>query len=284
MPLNKYTFFFTQNNQGWSESWYNLTSGSVPNPNQNAAFINQYAVYRRVFLTNTAILTYARYSLIGPYSTQGQKNSYVTEIGNVGNDRSGDNTFAAVLYRIYDPTLQHVKNWYCRGVNDALFTNGGQFVSVNGFTKNVNDFFAAMSQFQMGWLGTLGGVQYPVATCVQNAANSWVNLTFNVNPATGFFPFTPYPVGYRLQVRLTGLRGCPNLNGQITLIVQSPSSARTEDVIAIFPYQVGSGYLMTAPKTVYQVSTADAYRGVERRPGRPSYQSRGRRSVTSRGR
>ncbi len=284
MSRNKFTFFFEQVGYGWTESWYTDTGTSPPLSSANVqAIVDGYVVNRRRFLADTATLTYARYSAVQPPTTQGQKQSFVIEVQNQGQDNSGDLSFTAALCRCQDLSRLHTKNWYIRGVNDALFTDGGVFTSVNGFLKNVGTFFTWMSGVQMGWQGSTGGLQYPLVTAVQNAGN-WVDITLAVNPTTGNNPFVGLPDGYRTQVRFNQIRGATQLNGQQTVIVKTTNTCRTEDLLAIFPYVVGSGYMVYAPKVVYPVEFFNIYRGVERRAGRPSFLSRGRRSASSRGR
>jgi hypothetical protein len=126
-----------------------------------------------------------------------------------------------------------------------------------------------------GWKGNTAPLHNPVIAITQNPSGQ-VDITVGPQPVTLLLPFTPFPVGYRLQIRLFGLKGCGNLNRTLSVTVTGNATCTTEQRIPFFAW-LGSGTMTSNQKVVYPAANFALTRAVERRAGRPSYLSRGRR-------
>jgi hypothetical protein len=105
-------------------------------------------------------------------------------------------------------------------------------------------------------------------SCVQNADKTWTITTL-----ADLFP-DPWPL--ETSVRITGIQGATQLNGIHIVKPTSKTVFTTKFPIAAFPYTLG-GIVTYATKGIVKTTSIQASRVTERKPGRPSYLSPGRR-------
>jgi hypothetical protein len=274
----KFTFFFHQGEYGWSESWHSPTNYTFA---QATLAINQYCIKRSKMLTPNGFIDFGRYSQLQPFALQGFRQSFVIAANGVRGPipgalpTPGDASFVTALCQIWDATFTHSKPWYIRGIDDASVVEGGELIPTAAFSKGFSDTFAWIVNQGWGWQGNLSPLHNLVSAVTQNATGQ-VDITVLPQPITGAFPFTAFPIGYRLQIRLFGLIGPGNLNTSLSVVVKGPATCTTERRMSIFPW-TGGGTMTSNQKTVWPAYQSSLTRAVERRAGRPSYQSRGRR-------
>jgi len=283
MPTSKFTFTFTQLGYGWSESWYtdNILSLSAAQ-----TLMANYVNLRVQFLALQGFCTFARWSILQPFANQGQKQSFVQGAdGGVGPvpgflNNPSDASFTSFLITCKDVLGQHAKPWYCRGNDDVGTSAGGTLTPSAKWTTAFNNWVPFMKANNMGWWGNNALVHNPVLTVTQLPSGQ---LTIVMGPTPlGVHAFSPWPVGYRLSIRLFGMQGCFNMNRSLVVTVNGIDTCTTRDRFGILPY-LGGGTCSTNGKQTYVVNSYTPARVVERRPGRPSYQSRGRRKGTPTG-
>jgi hypothetical protein len=274
----KFTFFMHQQEYGWSESWYSPVNYTYT---QATAAMTTYCLKRSRMLGTGCFIDFARYSQDQTFANQGFRQSFVIQANGVSGPipgtvgTPGDAAFTAALCMVNDAAFLHAKPWYIRGIDDASVQNEGELIPTVAFSNA----FAILTAFILlqgwGWKGNVQPLHNPVIAINQNASGQ-VDISVGPQPVTLLLPFTPFPVGYRLSIRLFGLTGAGNLNTTLTVKVTGPGTCTTERRMPFFPW-TGSGTMTSNQKTVYPAFAFNLTRAVERRAGRPSYLSRGRR-------
>lgn len=267
----KMTYFIQTNTYGFSESFY-LAGTPSRAAVQNLAL--SYCFFRKFLMGPQSAINYVRFSYLSPPQLQGTKSSWVSPIASIQGqgtfNSDSDCEFTRVLCQCYDTTGTRLKNWFMGGVPDSLITTGGTFSGNPAWNKAFTDLVNFMTNTSFGWYGAASRAAGIVTNVVSGPTGQ---AQFTLDPTTPIF--AGLPVNYRTRVRNLGIGGSANLNVSLTVVVKSPTTAWSERRIAIFPY-TGGGTMNFNALTVIPIARADTTRAVERKGGRPSYQSRGR--------
>lgn len=273
MPM-KMTTFFTAGQVGWSESFY---FGTVLD-RAGMTTLGQSWVGQRANLMGTgAFINYVRFSVFNaPPAPQGIKNSFVIKAAQNGVPVEGsfgspaDFSDTRILVKCYDSTGLKEKNWFLGGQPDSLVTDAGQLALDADWLKFFNQVTRFMKTNNFGWWAANSLSSATVGGVIAMPSNQ---LSFTVTqPIFAPFPLNP---AYRLSVRFAGLQGCVAQNGPMTVLVTSPTTVLSERRFGLIPY-TGGGRCSFTNKIVSSIQTFSIERAVERKAGRPSYQSRGR--------
>lgn len=266
----KHTYFLQQWSNGWTESWYcgvNLLMSS------QIEIARNYANQRAKGLATEASIRYARITdlSVTPHPV------WVETIGRAGVGvgagipSAADFADTSVMVRCYNAAQTRSKIVYVRGIPDSIINDGGEYQPTAAFNKFITDWSDFMRSQGMGWLGVNAPTLGNITAMVQNASGQ-VDVTSSANL------FGATPAGTHVVLRMTGVLGPRNLNGQFTCVVTSGTTFTTLRRIAIFPY-LGGGRVRYSSTNLIQVNTATGIRTVERKAGRPSFQSPGRRKA-----
>lgn len=178
---------------------------------------------------------------------------------------------AAVLFRIRNQDFSRAHNSFLRGFWDVVETNNGEYLSaMPAWAAVMKDFKAYFTgpKALWGWYG----VDAPVKADLLNYAvdvEQRITFTFKAN----LFP-APL-IGKRTVVRLAGINGKSNLNGQQVVDVLSQTSAITFAPIANVPYQFGGRGTWSGKVFIKSWSAVDE-RVTTRKVGAPLLESHGR--------
>lgn len=271
VPANwKITFFLQQGTYGWSESWYSaqsLDSIALITPQ-----VNRYWTLRSRTLANEGLVTWARIVALTARPRIQTVIAFNNQAVNTGQIPSeSDAPFTSVLYRCWNNGQTRWKNWYVRGIPDNCVTNGGQFNPTAAFKKAFADLVELISSNPWGWQGLFASQAWPITNVVQNGPANCPIIT----APTAALPAANTP---NFTARISGVVGAVEVNGQHVFVPINATSCQMLRPTAIFPYQA-NGTIRYSPLTYIQLLDVEPLRVVERRAGRPSYQSRGRRSA-----
>jgi len=266
----KHTYFFTQRETGWSESWYNGTGLSM---GEQITKAQAYANQRSKSLAAQSFIRYARITdlSVTPHPV------WVETLGPAGTGIGGgiasasDFVDTAVLVRVFNAPQTRRKNLYVRGIPDSIIDAGGVYTPSAAFNKGIADWMEYLKNNGFGWLGVTGAAQGNI-TAMTQAASGQVDIQSSAAL------FGALAVGQHVVVRFVNVLGPLNMNGQWTCIVQSATALTTLRRVAIFPY-LGSGKVRYSGTDLIQVNNGTGVRTVERKGGRPSYQSAGRQKA-----
>lgn len=266
----KLTFFFNQRSYGWTESW--VDSADVIG-DQLIQRCVQYCAMRVTMLAAQSRMSYVRISFLGkPRQSFVIKPTGVNGVALGGTILSeSDIQNATALCVCKNPGNAKTKLWYIRGVPDNCIKEGGEWLPTAAFIKGFADTKAKITETGWGWWGATS-IPFEIITAI-TAQPSGQNLIAAANNY-----FAGVPVGTKLVVRLAGCTGCPNMNGQQTVIKVTDGTALTLKKIPIFPY-LGGGTITKYTRGLVVFNEGVIERAVERKTGRPSFQSAGRRKA-----
>ncbi len=275
--MQKVCFFYEDlKARGWSEQWWTPDPPSVA---QQQANIAQYVQTRKAMLGTEVTITYARVSQVQAAGVQFVRQSYVIPVQVDGKSSLGSADFpdTRVLVKCYNATKLSVKNWFCGGIPDDLVKPDGTLVVDPNWTNALNQLLAGMKTNGWGWVGVSNNpIPTDLTAVVQNAVTGQVELTFIANF------FGALPKNLHVSILLKDVDGAFNLNGYQTVIIDSPTTCHTLRRVGINAWN-GHGNGTLKAKALIPVNTFVSERTVERKAGRPSYQSAGRRHRQVRG-
>lgn len=267
MPVIRCTLFFRQEGYGWTESYFK--DGPSNDPSSYADEITLLAQKRAKCSGQQTYITNARTSVEGVF-----RDAFL--LGFVGNgirgtfQRDSDNPTTALLLRCRNQASTKFKNNFMRGIWDDVVTAGGKYNPTAEFQAALNDYVAQVFAGAWGWLGATSVAQANVLTVTQ-LASGLVGVTVDADLTAGPFPLDT-------TVRISGVLGATQINGSPIVRFTDARTLATRRRISIFPYQA-EGKVRLNTKTVIPIFVIAPQRIVERRVGRPSYLSRGRRSA-----
>lgn len=268
MPIVRCNFFFQQQGYGWTETYW--TTGTDTDIRQYFDKADTLAKKRAILSGKETFLEAVRLSAEGvfrdatgvTYPGDGLKGKA---------DQISDAPATALLIGMKNAAATKARNIFLRGVWDACVDEGGRFKPTDAYTGYLNQFFAELTQAApqtgWGWLGAVTRVPGNVTTVTQDLSG-----TVLINLASDVFP-GPFPQD--TSVRISGVLGATQINGQQIVRATAPRVCSTRRRISIFPYTTG-GKLTYNAKDYIPAFVCSPKRIVERKPGRPSYRSAGR--------
>lgn len=197
-----------------------------------------------------------------------------------------ENEDDALLVTWHNQTGSRRKQQYLRGIWQSITDpNGNFFPAAPGFTSAFTTWYNAVLAAKIGWLSRTPSQKANVTNYTQTT-DFRVSFTFASDLFTG-----PQVSGNQiLQIGMRGLNVKSKLNGTILVQVNTARSATTVKPIAVFPYTTGGvGTNFTRAIVLPGTSLPGgrqsliAMRIVERRPGAPLFESRGRRPAVAKG-
>jgi hypothetical protein len=272
MPLYKLTTFFNNNvsGYGWSESYYLNSDLALPALMTNFRLLQQ---VRRQILTQTSEITWLRISTVGVNPRQSLLSAPVATpqgggplAGAIGS--AGDYVGVALLLRCQTADFTRRKYIFSRGQPDSVVSSSGTYSPDRIFQQAMASYATAIIAFGLGWQGVQTPTVQPVNS-ILSQANGTISFTYAANL------FDAPSVGQVRQIRNKGITGAANLNGPLTVKILSQLACQTTRRIGINPW-TGGGQTSYALKTGFPIGFMQVERVVERKPGRPSYLSRGR--------
>lgn len=270
MPL-KVTFFFTQKTYGWSESFYANREdiGLAPVPNAVSM-----AKARAAMLGNEGRVSYVRFATTGaqPHQVHIERLGTWADGGIVGREtQPSDHPDTALLLRFQNAAQTRHKLLYCRGQPDELVEAGGLYSPKAYWGAAGAEWLRWIKINEFGWFSrgarTRGNI-----SAIDVQPSGQIRYTM----AAPFF--LDGLVGANLQVNVKSVRGATNVNGTQIVTVISTTIAESLRPIPTFPYS-GGGTMSYYAAAFNLIDTFKTVRAVERKAGRPSYQSPGRRRV-----
>ena len=144
---------------------------------------------------------------------------------------------------------------------------GGLYSPVVPFVGYFDDWCAKLIADTWGWLSVVNRQCAGVLTAVQDPGGT-VTVTVDNDLFVG-----PFPVNGSVHL---GREGAYQLNGEQLIRANSARSFTTRNRVSIFTYDAGGSVLVTE-KAFKAIGALSISRVVERKVGRPSYLSRGRR-------
>ena len=265
MPLIRATLFFEQEGYGWSEGYW--LNGANPDLRSYGAVVDRLA-QKRIWLSggNTR-LRYSRWSEEGVF-----RDSFGATYPGLGlrgdPAQESDEPNTALLTRFRDPTGRHLKNLYLRGVWDLVVKEGGVYTPTPAYTARFDDFRAQLIQDLWGWRGSTSKIQALITNVAQDASGT-VTITTGSNVFAGPFP-------QLAQVRVAEVLGSTEINGVLVGRANSATTFQTKNRISIFPYLSGGRLTFNVYGHIL-IDIALVSRVANRKVGRPSYKSVGRR-------
>lgn len=273
MALNvaKCTIGFQQDTYGWTESYYlnNATVSLTDEAAKLAALIpkrialsGQQTFVSFAKLSNETLQRDVLLSYYGDINTSPYK-------GTSGQDSDFRDTSLLVQRKNLNRTSR--APMYLRGIWDTLVQLGGNFRPSVMWTGLWNQYVAELTGANgWGFLGKdpAGPVKVSIANVVQ-AANNSVTITTNNNT------FTVGQIGTKIKIFVSGVQGAGIVNGNQIVVPSTAKICETVKRIPIFPY-ISGGFLTNSVPVFNLISAVDYTRAVERKAGRPLYQSRGR--------
>lgn len=258
------TIFMQQQGYGWTESYFSDYFASY-----NPALIALRALIQKRALcsgSNTNF-KYLRISDVALFRD-------VLGEAIVGLNGSGggfsDAPATALLVKMNGLAQSPSKITYMRGIPDAIVTQGGLYQPDAAFLAGLDAFKAKLLQGQWGWMGSLPQAPAFIGTCTQNANGTWTVVT-QTDIFAGPFPRV-------VKVRIAGILGAPALRGTRNMTATGVRTSTTVTPVYTSAY-AGGGTITASAKQLIKIIDLEGQRIIERRPGRPSYLSRGRRAA-----
>lgn len=265
MPKIRATLFFSQKGYGWTETgWFD---GASTDLNTYFGKIDALAQKRIKLCGNNTFLPYLRWSQEGVFRDVALW-AYPGSGLQGGTGKDSDAPTTALLLNLRNSTATRRKNVYLRGVWDEGVIAGGVYSPTPAYVALMNDYIAQLVADGWGWLGVNTTTLQNISGVTQQPSGL-VQLTF----AGNLFP-GPFPAQF--TVNISGVQGAAQVNGVQRVIASSATICETKNRISIFPWTAGGrGRLNT--QDLITIAGGTVRRVVERKAGRPSYLSRGRR-------
>lgn len=270
MPLIRATWFFQQQGYGWTENlWLNGTDSDL---NSYTGKVNDYAVKRAVLSGNETFIIGARWSVENVF-----RDALGLDFPGSGlqgkTTQESDSPDTALLVHMRNTGGTKRRNHFLRGVWDSVVKTGGLYTPTAAWTGYLNAWKAEISQKGWGWLTRGNRVQQNVTAVIQTAGGQ-----VDVTTAGVLFPL---PLPSSANVSISGVSGAFQINGPQIVVPTQQDRFLTRNRIAIFLYNSGGRVTYTTP--VFQgIDEAGVSRVVERKVGRPSGKSPGRRKARAR--
>jgi hypothetical protein len=265
MPNIRLTMFFEQAGQGFTESYW--TTGTDPDVRSYRTAADFLANKRIKVSGEQTRLTNIRLNVEGVFrDLVGGTYPGGGLQGTIG--KPSDFVDTALMMRGASADSKFRRSNYVRGIWDEVVTTGGDYVPNADFLAVLGPFVSALINRGWGWLGRTTRLFAPIATVTQDVSGA-VNFTLGADLFPGPFP-------QRVGVRISGVLGAYQLNGPQVVVATSARIASTAGRTSIFPYTTGGRVLLTTSAFI-PFDSVTARRIVERKAGRPSYKSAGRR-------
>lgn len=285
--LVKTTFFFTQRNQGWSETYYR--AGSLTDTVQKAYDLGNALIALRGINTGISGFRIAQVNVPTTYPRPRVAQlfaplpTWATGSAVINGDKDSDAADTCLLMRCYDTTGNAAAKFiFMRGVSDNFIIAGG--IPIPGGMSAFGGSWITLQQKLgsdgWGWVGNAAAsTVMQISALAYTAPNSgYVAFTFTGN----LFP-NSIPLGQNITVpiRVSRVVTPGNINGQIPVVVNAALNACvTKKRIAILPWDGNSGQASFNGKQFWQFKPYVAPGGLgntgillerigERKAGRP---------------
>lgn len=267
MPLIRVNLFFQQQGYGWTETYW--TQGTDTDIRSYNTKVNNLANKRAVCSGAQTFITASRISAEGVF--RDATGAFFPGDGLQGTaTQISDAPATALLVGMKDISAAKARNIFMRGIWDSCVDEGGKFIPTAAYSAKLNAFFAEIVQQNWGWLGATTRTTAGVMTVTQDPSGV-VLVAVNADIFVAPFPVLG-------TVRISGVLGATQLNGQDIISASDARHFSTRRRISIFPYTTG-GKVTFNTKAFIPALVCTAKRIVERKPGRPSYLSAGRRKA-----
>lgn len=264
MPIMKITFIYSQDDQGWSESY--CTVGASPDPGAYLPEAQQVGQAGMALRGNNTFWEYTRITSVDTLRATFLNHNTPFIRGNPGQESDTPNTCLNLGFK--NATRTKTKNTFMRGIWDSSVTLGGEFQPTPAYKALFTVWLNLIKQKGWGWLGVNIKTFSPLATLVQDAAGTISGTV--VNPL-----WLNNEIGQRRPVRFSLLSQPGNLNGANPIEITAINGFVTLKRIAMLPY-TGGGRLTQATKQVIPIDIMNFGTIGERKAGRIFAAARGR--------
>lgn len=271
MGAIKVTFFFSANQRGWTESYYQQTD----NIDLQIAWTqaNDIAIQRAALLGKQAKIFAWR------CSNEAEKNdAFLDYKDRVGVSQDCADLDISIQARFENVNNTRYKFTFLRGFWDTIEVEGGRFTGKGSaaFTTAFSDWLAALRARSYSWKTRRAtGPSSDIQTYAQNT-NGTVKITLKdvISP--------PAALNSKNLARISGVNKGSALNGQQLVQITGASEVTTVDRIAVFPY-VSGGVVKLSDTGYSLIDFATPQKVVPRKSGAPLLATRGRRPARARG-
>ncbi len=286
MPyLVKWTFIFEHSGRGWTENFFR--NSDTGNLYAELGPMAQYAVFRAALLGQGAFIKGLRPSIESDAAGNPVVGDSVSNLTlYFGNGQKPiDNNDDAMLCTWTNPTGSRRKQVYMRGIWQENVNADGRMVLTADFVNVFNPYVAKVLALGIGWVSR---TPRQAADITNYTSTTDFRVTFTNN--ADVFTDAEVAAGKAIQVQVRGLNVKSKLNGGQLVIPNTRRSSTTVKPIAVFPFtSPGRMTSYTRALVLPGVPAGETRlplsmkRVVERRPGAPLFESRGRRSAVARG-
>jgi len=266
----KCTILFQQGTYGWSENHFLSPPTSTL----------QFEMSKLRTLAQKRIACCGKQTYIEYLKCSNELNKRDVLVAYLGGENAGafqgrstvdsENASTAILIKRNADLLSKNAPLYMRGIWDDVIYEGGQV------RRDSPEWTAAYNSWKAELLTGWGFVAKDPATPARAPV---VSVNSNVNGfvliASAAPVFDGSQVGKNTRVFISGVQGASSINGTQIVTVLSVTTCSTVKRIPIFAY-IGGGFITNFLPKWFANNSILQTRVVERKAGRPSYQSRGR--------
>ncbi len=281
------TLVFAWRQQGWTESHILQGQSFDLSTYENAFYALAQA--RGKCLGNQGSIPYLRWGILQPGVKPSLNRVIPLSAASgkaliVGTAGDGDAPDTAALIRMRDIGAGRKKFFYLRGMSDSVTTGGGQFIPVTlppgdpapVLIQNIQDYIALLgnglgSVGPLGWIGSNVVTKQNVLSVVADPTDGTLLITF----AGNLFP-GPFGLDRKTTCRFSGMGKRNPLNKGVQIVHPlTATTCRTARPTGFVPYVSGGAGVVNTTGFL-QYGNGVVFRIVERKAGRPLYQSAGK--------
>lgn len=283
--LYKCVAFFSSGQRGWSETYYVdaeqiLANPTTQNPNNWGNFSAVSNSFKTIILSKRMPLAGKQVQCfavrISSVANPGQALLDYKDIPASNQQQDADNPPSDLVCTQYTPDFSRRRQTHLRGIWDVIDAEGGKLITTPAWDGLFAGFAAALSSPGWGWIGRSVTHLADIADYVQDIDTGQVHFTLQANLFTN--PF----VNSTVSVRVSGINGTSELNGSLTVKVNSLLTCTTTTRISVFPYSFG-GKMRWNERGFIKISTTIGTKIGSRDTGAPLLQPHGRAKKRVRG-
>lgn len=263
MPLVKVSLLFEHVGYGWSESWIYEVPSDTFDPSTDA---DKLASERLLMAADPVKIMYLRITRLNQLRTVKVIPYGIT--GSQSNPLNPQDCFVAKHFSATPNRIPSIREY--RGIPRSIVKSDGTLEFTPAFVTRWARWNNFLANQPWGWLGEISKVKLPIKTLTQ-AVSGQVTITTD----TDLFPAGTFP--RNVKVFVSGVIGACGLGGNLVGLAIDTKTFVTNKAKCMRPY-LGGGFITYGTRAfVPAANNAQQIRLSERKPGRPSYLSAGRR-------
>lgn len=282
----KWTLILQRGGRGWTESYFR--SSDTGNLYDEIDPMLVYAQARAGLLGKGAFVKGLRPSIefdpAGVAVVGDAVSNLVSVFGNGQEPIENEDDALLVTWSSANGTRR--KNQYLRGIWQSITNADGNFTPTANFITAFTQWYNAVITAKIGWITRTPVL--PKATISNYTQTTDFRVTFTCT--SDVFTDAQVSAGLPVAVNVRGLNTKSKLNGTQLVIPSTKRVSTTVKPIAVFPFlspgfmnRFATALILPNVPTGSTKQAIAAKRIVERRPGAPLFESRGRRSAVPKG-